>query len=284
MRTVQYRILTKILDKIKIPNYIYAFEKDKSIPVMTQEHINKRVVISIDIKDFFHSIKQTSLFEMFTSMGMGGSPARTLSELCTYKAYVPQGALTSPKISNIIAAKTFGPLLREYCDSKNYTLTIYADDITVSMNRYTDSLEQIIKDISEFVTRFGFRINKKKTKIMGYYQRQWVCGVVVNKKTNMLKKDRLLLRAIVHNITRNGVEEESLKAGAPNPSTFLSSVKGRIGWLKQLNQPLGDKLLLKLNTYLKTLGSEIGAESEVVMEEDVHDLMMKNMGSEASTT
>lgn len=255
MRTVQYRILNNILNQLHVPDYIYAFEKNKSIPVMAQVHVGKRLVISLDIKDFFHSIKQHTLKDMFLELGIGEAPSRTLSELCTYKAYVPQGALTSPKISNLIAAKTFGPLIKAYCEEKGYAVTIYADDVTLSMDQYSDSIPSIIEDVSEFITRFGFRINQRKTKVMGYHQRQWVCGVVVNQKTNMLKKERLALRAIVHNITVNGLEAEAAKNGDVTPGHFLSVINGRLNWLKQLNPELGERLRLKLKAYTATLGT-----------------------------
>jgi RNA-directed DNA polymerase len=63
----------------------------------------------LDIKDFFHTIKQNELLHVISAIGIGALPARTLSELCTFKAFVPQGAITSPKVSNIITARTFGP-------------------------------------------------------------------------------------------------------------------------------------------------------------------------------
>ncbi len=134
MRVVQYKILKGILEKVDIPNYIYAFEKGKNIPEMAEIHVGKKVVISVDLKDFFTSIKQYHLLQMFQHLGFGVNPATTLSELCTYKAFVPQGALTSPKLSNLFTSLTFGPLLKEYCDRKGYILSIYADDITISRN------------------------------------------------------------------------------------------------------------------------------------------------------
>lgn len=244
MRLVQYRILTKVLDKIEVPEYIHAFEKNKSIPKMANLHVRKRVVISLDIKDFFHSIKQYSLFELFKEVGFTDGPARTLSEICTYKAYVPQGALTSPKISNIIAAKTFGPLIYEYCVKHNLTLSIYADDVTISTNETDVSISEIISVVSEFIIKFGFRINNRKTKVMKSYQRQWVCGVVVNDKTNLLRKERLELRAIVHNISKNGLEAEAAKNSLTSDA-FRNIMQGRLNWYKQLNKDLADKLIAK---------------------------------------
>jgi RNA-directed DNA polymerase len=219
---------------------------------MASHHINKRLVISLDIKDFFHSIKQNKLNDTFLALGIGALPARTLSELCTYKAFVPQGALTSPKVSNLITAVTFGPEVKAYCDQNDITISIYADDLTMSTNAEVINTQQIISDITQMVERFGFRINRQKTKVMWKTRRQYVCGAVVNSKVNLLKKDRLKLRAIVHNITQNGLETEAAKTGQ-EPAKFLNHIRGRLNWFNQLNPLIGSRLSAKLKAYLEEL-------------------------------
>jgi RNA-directed DNA polymerase len=243
MRLVQYRILTRILNKIEIPDYIYAFEKDRSIPSMARKHVGKKVVISLDIKNFFPTIKQHQLLSTFQSLGIGQAAALTLSEVCTVKAYVPQGALTSPKLSNVVAANTFGPVLNEYCRSIGADLTIYADDITVSFNGGTPP-EAVVAMVETTLSSFGFRVNSAKTKIMFRKTRQYVCGVVVNEKTNLIRNERLALRAIVHNIEKNGFEAEAKKNNV-GIGEFISHVRGRLNWFKQLNPSKGQKLIGK---------------------------------------
>ena len=246
MRVAQYKILTEILDKVEIPPYIHAFEKDRSIPQMAAQHVGKRVILSLDLKDFFGSIKQYHLEQMFTHLGISTAPARTLSELCTYKAQVPQGALTSPKVSNIITALTFGPTLKTYCDSKGYTLTIYADDITISSDEKfdgengRDTVSNLISYVSDLVGQYGFRINTKKTKLMSKNQRQYVCGTVVNEKVNLLKSERYLLRAMVHNCEVNGLNAEAEKSGQ-SVDQFFSKLMGRVNWWCQLNPQIGER-------------------------------------------
>jgi RNA-directed DNA polymerase len=261
MRIVQYRIYSKILNRIQVPEYIYAFERDKSIPVMAAKHVGKQFVISIDIKDFFHSIKQNELFILFRNYGFDEKPARTLSELCTYKAFVPQGAITSPKLSNVISANTFGPLIKAYCDGQGLTLTIYADDITVSTEKKQVSVSEIIHSLSDFVHRYGFRVNHKKTKVMRRHNRQYVCGVVVNEKTNLIKKERLKLRAMVHNLSLHGPENEALKTQA-TVDHFINVLRGRLNWFKQLNNVHGERLLVKFNVALNKYKDVI--ENQVV--------------------
>lgn len=264
MRSVQYRILTKILNRLILPDYIYAFEKNRNIPSMAALHVDKYCIISIDIKDFFHSIKQNTLFSILLRLGIGEMPSRTLSELCTFKAFVPQGALTSPKISNLITAVTFGPEIRAYCDENQLTLTIYADDVTVSTTNRDIDPKQIIQNISRIIFSHGFRVNKKKTKVMFSGGRQYVCGAVVNKKVNLIVKERKKLRAIIHNITKNGIEAEAIKSGL-EPSKFLNYLRGRVNWFRQLNPTMGQKYFDQLKTYLVELKAKTEKEAEVAL-------------------
>lgn len=257
MRLAQYKILTKILNLITVPDYIYAFEIGKNIPEMAQKHTNKKVVVSLDLKDFFPSIRQSVIKDYFISQGYGEAPALTLAELCTYKYFVPQGALTSPKLSNIITATTFGPSVKEYCDQHDWTVTIYADDITISSDSYIENVGNVITEIQNIVNLHGFRINHRKTKVMSDKTRQWVCGVVTNVKTNLLRRDRLRLRAIVHNIGKNGIELEAAKNHV-EPGKFINVIQGKINWFRQLNSQLGEPLFEKFKTVTQTLSTSTG--------------------------
>jgi RNA-directed DNA polymerase len=260
MRAVQFRILKEILEKVETPEYIFAFEKGRGIPDMAQHHIQKGIVISLDLKDFFGSIKQYHLDQLFEQMGFGTAASRTLSELCTFQSFVPQGALTSPKISSIIMALTAGPLIKAFCDERGYTLTIYADDITISIPTLPEREQRkhIVTNILSFVTKtvskFRFRVNKEKTKVMYPFQRQYVCGVVVNRKSNLQKSKRRTLRAVVYNCERNGIEAEAAKTSV-SPDTFVSKLMGQLNWFGQLNPEAGARSMSKLREIL-VLGRE----------------------------
>lgn len=251
MRVVQYKILTQVLDKIEVPDYIHAFEKGRSIPKMAEHHVGKDMIVSIDLEDFFTSIKQYQLFDLFQHLGFGEAPARTLSELCTYESFVPQGALTSPKISNIITALTFGPVIKKYCEEHSLTLSIYADDITISMDAETREklgkgiVGNILRTVAREVGKYRFKINTKKTKVMRYFQRQYVCGAVVNVKVNLQKSERNKLRAMVYNCNKNGIEAEAAKSGL-SADLFYSKLMGRLNWFSQLNPTAGARLKSKL--------------------------------------
>lgn len=281
MRVVQYKILTQILDKIEVPEYIHAFEKGRSIPKMAECHVGKEMIVSIDLEDFFTSIKQYQLNSLFQHLGFGEKPARTLSELCTYDSFVPQGALTSPKLSNIMTALTFGPMVKEYCDKQGFTLSIYADDITISIDKETleqykgDIAEDIVQNVSRMVRTYRFRINRRKTKVMRPYQRQYVCGAVVNSKVNLQKSERNKLRAMVYNCNKNGLEAEAAKSGV-SAELFYSKLMGRLNWFSQLNPTAGDRL----KTKLRKIDMDTQSSTPIVTGENVKAFM--SLGSETT--
>lgn len=225
---------------------------------MAKLHLNRAVVISLDLKDFFTSIKQNLVQHLLTHLGVGGMAARTLSELCTYKSFVPQGALTSPKLSNIVTAYTFGPEIYEFCRQKGYNVTIYADDITVSINRDpqgnansggidANRITEVIEFMTGIVNKYGFKINRKKTKVMYPSQRQYVCGAVVNQIVNLQKSERHELRAIVHHTIRDGVVKTA-ELNKQTPEKFVQTTMGRLNWFAQLNPRAGGYVLSKFKS------------------------------------
>ena len=268
MRAAQYKILTQILEKIEVPEYVYAFEKGRNIPKMVEAHVGKGLLISIDLKDFFGSIKQHHVFDLFKNLGFAEAPARTLSELCTVKSFVPQGALTSPKLSNLITTFTFGPAIKAYCDQHGYSLNIYADDVTISCEEDLvkrsgyDAAFEVVRFVSTLVSQYGFRVNREKTKVMRNYQRQYVCGAVVNHRVNLQKSERNRLRAIVHNTKLNGPEAEAIKSNLPTP-TFVNRIMGQLNWFGQLNPVAGNRLKITFREAVQELSKPYAGDGNV---------------------
>jgi len=257
MRVMQYKILNQVLENFEIPEYIWGFERGKSIPEMAKIHVGKTIVISLDIEDFFTSIHESGIRAILIESGIEEAPARSLSELMTYTHFVPQGALTSPKISNIVVAATFGEEVKVFCENVGLTLSIFADDITVSTDKVFETREEqkefiqdAVVEISKSIRKYGFSINHKKTKVMFPHQRMWVTGCVTNVKVSLRKTERQRLRAIVHNTEKNGLEEEASKMEL-TPQKFASVVTGRLNWYEQLDPRLGGPLKEKFKTLVK---------------------------------
>jgi RNA-directed DNA polymerase len=150
---------------------------------------------------------------------------------------------------------TFGPILDEYCRQKKAILTIYADDITVSLNNATrEDVSEVIRTITRAVRVFGFAVNEDKTKVMWQSKRQYVCGAVVNEKLTLPKKERLKLRGIVHSIKMNGIENAAEKA-EKTPSEFQSWLVGKLNWYRQLDPVRAEPLIGELKMYRELYGN-----------------------------
>ena len=129
-----------------MPDYLWAFEKGLTIRDMADKHCGKDWVVSLDIKDYFPSIKQRHVLSTLEDFGISGWAGKLISEIVTYKAKVPQGALTSPKISNMVTATTFGPQVHDLCELLGIVLTVYADDITMSFDYSEDLFDKVASE------------------------------------------------------------------------------------------------------------------------------------------
>lgn len=271
-RKYQALILKYILSNIVVPDYLHAFEPGKSVPALAKQLVGSHTIISLDLKDYFHRITFTKVRLVLANILADPDnsylrcikskpPVKVdqyaftyplakgislLTHLITYNFFVPQGALTSPKISNLVTASTFGSPLKEYCDNIGARLDIYADDIIISFKDKPQILPRdVIRNARNIIGFYGgFSINIKKTKVMTRKSRQWVCGVVINEKTNLVWSERNKLRGILHSWKAKGL---AYTAQGLDFGFFYRNLKGRISWFKQLNEEKGSLMFETLN-------------------------------------
>lgn len=182
----------------------HGFERGKSIVTHAKQHTNKRFVYTIDIKDFFPSITRNRIFGMLQAYPINATRpvARYLANLTCYKGALPQGAPTSPILSNLICRRLDSRLFK-WARQNGYTYSRYADDLTFSTNK--GAFPQRDRHlIHKTVRSEGFDINEDKSRLQPYYQRQMVTGIVVNEKANLPREKLRGLRALLHNIDVHG--------------------------------------------------------------------------------
>jgi len=179
-------------------------------------HTNKNLVLNIDIKDFFTSIKFNRLVGFFIQnkyFELSEEVAFTIARIATFRknddemGYLPQGSPCSPVISNLFTSMLDSRLVK-LCKKNKCVYTRYADDITISTNskEFPQEILTVINDKIKLNDRlerqfeaFGFNINNKKTRISNRKQRQVVTGLVVNKKVNINRSYYKATRAMVDN-------------------------------------------------------------------------------------
>ncbi len=214
-------------------------------------HVNKKYVLNIDLKDFFPGITAKRVKEIFSSPTFNFSEqiSTALTLLTTFEGKLPIGAPTSPVISNFICKQLDADLI-EFSETNSLSYTRYADDLTFSSNDLISN--DIILDIVNLIQKNNFKINEKKLRLRTSNRRQTVTGITVNKKVNVDRKLLKKIRAMLHDLSRNGAELASWRhfkfisrANNNSSTTFIKKLNGYINFVGQV-RGLFDPLYLRL--------------------------------------
>ena len=189
-------------------NVSHAFEKKKGIITNAVIHRNKRFVLNVDLKNFFDSFhfgRVRGFFEKNQEFNLPNEVATVIAQLTCYKGCLPQGAPSSPIITNLICNILDMRLIKI---SRKYKLdyTRYADDMTFSTNdsKFIEHKEAFLKEITKEIEKAGFLVNNSKTRLVFRDSRQEVTGVVVNKKINVNREYCKKTRAMADTLYRQG--------------------------------------------------------------------------------
>ncbi len=189
------------------PAFSFAFRRNNNkqkfgIYFNAKRHRNRKLVINIDLKDFFHTIefkrivgyfKKNNYFNFPIDVAIGIAQIACYKDINTGKTFLPQGSPVSPIISNLITEildAKFTNLARKY----KFYYSRYADDLTLSFD--TSNLPpEIVKcnkndyslgiEVIKAIKSSGFNINNDKVSFRTNFDRQQVTGLVVNKKINI---------------------------------------------------------------------------------------------------
>jgi len=190
---------------------VHGFAKGRSICSNASEHVGRRLILNIDLRDFFPSIHFGRVRGLFASYPFKFSNvvASTLAQLCTREGKLPQGAPTSPIISNLICRRLDNDLWK-LTRSLGCKYTRYADDITISTNdsempsqivRAHDPSSGIVNlgdEIQAIFARHHFSVNEMKSRMHSADRRQEVTGLTVNRRVNVNREYIRDIRAILH--------------------------------------------------------------------------------------
>lgn len=217
-----------ILSQYKLHDAAHGFRKKYSIKSNASQHLNQKVILKLDIKDFFPSINQKRVINIFKQFGYYNNVAYFLSRLCTLEDKLPQGAATSPYISNIIGIN-LDCRLTGLAAKYNLVYTRYADDLTFSGNYIP---HKIIDIISSIVSSEGFELNQNKTKLSLKGSRKIVTGLSVSGESLRIPKQyKRSIRKDFYYIKKYGALSHIQKRGIKNPF-YLQSLQGKIDfWL-----------------------------------------------------
>lgn len=222
-------IYKNILSNIKIHTAAQGFTSKKSIITNAKVHLNKKHFLKFDLKDFFPTITFNQVMTVFKSLGYTNKVAYYLSAICCCGEVLPQGAPTSPVLSNIIGIGLDRRLSRF---AKKYDLkyTRYADDLAFS----GDEIPVIFIDyISNIIKSCGFRINDKKTLLQQKNNRKRIItGISISDNEIKIPREyKRKLKQEIHFIRKFGISSHMRRQKIKNID-YLSSIIGKVRfWL-----------------------------------------------------
>lgn len=200
-------IKDRILSQLPVSKFATAYQKGSTTRGNAEPHIGKKFLLKLDITDFFGSItfeqvQRTAFNTRYVSRQVG----YLLTSLCCKDDSLPQGAATSPALSNIVMYR-FDDYIGRWCSQRQIAYTRYCDDMTFSANR---PLYGVYQKVKTMLREMGFELNESKTHFIGNDNRQSVTGLVVNEKLSIPSGYKRDLRQEVYYALKFGVEDSVL--------------------------------------------------------------------------
>lgn len=256
LHAIQKEIATFLLVKRYVTENSHGFELNKSIITNASNHVNKKIVLNIDLENFFPSITKNKIVNVLTSeFKLKENEADILAEMLTFKNILPQGAPSSPIISNYVCEK-LDKELHKFCKSFNIVYSRYADDLTFSFE-FNKIPKLIVKDIYSIIEKHEFKINTQKTRYFYKNRRQVVTGLVVNEKVNVKKEFQKRIRAILYNWKTKGFKNvtDTFLVKYGNDKELISTLSGWINFLGQV-KGVDDECYLKFKNDFENLSKK----------------------------
>lgn len=251
LKKAQRRILEGILAHAPAHEACHGFVKGRSIVTNASPHRGARVVIKIDLLDFFPTIHFRRVAGLFTSYGFPAEVARLLAGLCTHRAklpdgrvawpgVLPQGAPTSPALANLLCRR-LDARLSKLAARAGARYTRYADDLTFSFADEPEvRLGRFFWWVDQICQAEGFTENAKKRRVLRPGTQQRVTGVVVNQGLTVPREVRRKLRAMIHRCRVEGLDAVAAAEGRPELGAELA---GTAAYVKMVQPEAGEKLL-----------------------------------------
>ena len=266
LKGMQRKILAQILEQVPSHAAVHGFVKGRSIKTFVAPHVGQRVVLRMDVHNFFPSFGAARIAGVFRTLGYPETVADLLSGICTNAAprdvwkqvgggtnkvqfqearsiyarpHLPQGAPTSPALANICTYR-LDCRLAGLAKSVGAEYTRYADDLAFSSSdaQFERRIETFSIHVAAILMEEGFTVNFRKTRIMRQGVRQHLGGLVTNQRINVIRADFDRLKATLTNCVRLGPESQNREA---HPQ-FRAHLEGRVGFVEMINASRGERL------------------------------------------
>jgi hypothetical protein len=243
LREIQSRIRARIFKRVLFPFYLTG-----SVPGQDQKtnaglHIGAKILFTEDIRKFFPSTQFALVESVFSGLfGFDADVSECLTRLTTKDGSLPQGASTSPAISNLVFWQ-YEPRLVQTLSVHGFAYSRFIDDITVSSQSRIAAADKtwVVARIFGMLTACGCHPHRRKHKIFASGQRMITTKLTANQKPGILSEERSRIRASVRNLERSWIG-----GGGSELTTQLSKAKGRVLRLRRYHPGKGEALKRRL--------------------------------------
>ena len=229
LKYVQLWIYHNILKKLKTHGCAHGFVSNRSIISNVQTHLPNKCLLKIDLKDFFSTIRIEWIIQVFKSLGYEHHVAFYLASLCCCQGVLPQGAPTSPVLSNLTSIHLDRRLYR-LAKRFNLVYTRYADDIAFSGEKLP---VKVIEYATSIIEDCGLVVNKTKVRLYNEHGSKILTGICLsNGQARLPREKRRELEKELHYIEKYGLDSH-IRHNKIKDAHYLESLIGRVGfWLQ----------------------------------------------------
>ncbi len=257
IKFVQSKLLEVLLNKLKYPDCVGAYVQGKTTRETAQVHAGKPLLIVIDLKDFFPSTRRAWIRQFFNKkLGYSHTVSSLLADLTTVpietpagiRHVVPQGAPTSGAVCNWVAYYKLDVPIQEVCKKYNMAYTRYADDLAFSNTERLDRpiTDSFLREIGDIIKASGYRINRKKLRVVRSGRQQRLLGMTINEKPNIMRQHARNLRARIHHCKTKGFDQVASEMGISSGNTLRMQIEGMLSYYHMINPVKADQLKVQL--------------------------------------
>jgi retron-type reverse transcriptase len=263
LKFLQRKLADKLTELYRPRNPVHGFVAERSVKTNALVHLHGRFVVNIDLKDFFPTISQNRVEGMLSSLGIDARVAEIIARICCNNGHLPQGAPSSPVLSNMICFRLDKKLMGIAKEAR-CIYTRYADDITLSSYQPPTALfeatlppagrfspDLFAPKLHDVFQQNGF-VNPDKAHYADRHSRRIVTGLKVNELLNVDRRYVRNIRAALHSIEMLGIKdaEKKFREKHGGRSSLAAHLQGKISFLTHVrgqSDPVVRSITLRFN-------------------------------------
>lgn len=247
LKMIQRKLVSLIEQLYRVRTPVHGFVPDRSVKTNAEAHFRRRYVVNLDLQDFFPTITERRVAGLLRSIGIDSRVSEVVARLCCHMGRLPQGAPTSPVLSNMVCYRLDTDLLL-VAKASRAIYTRYADDITFSSHQPPAPLfetaipaagrfspDLLVPQLRIAISNNGFSIHPHKAHYADRNSRRTVTGVKINAGLNVDRRYVRRVRAMLHSIEKLGLANAQAEYSASGGKGGLAAhLRGKIAYVAHL--------------------------------------------------